>query len=106
MKVFILSTLLIASLILLMVDLRIQRNALVRDRVMIQSQNHTLMERQSRIESEIQIELGSPALQDYILYKMQFHRDHKKSYLIAREMKHGTDDRQSADENNNRPSQP
>ena len=106
MKLFLLSTLLLSALILLKIDLRIQKNTVVKERVLLQSRNRVLAERQKRIEAEIQMELGDPKLEQYLLSKMQFHRDHKKSLIFAEELKKGNNDGRTVDQNEESPTQP
>ena len=106
MKLFLISTLVLTALILVKIDLRIQKNTVVKERVLLQSRNRVLIERQKRIEAEIQMELGDPDLQEYLLTKMKFHRDHKKSLMFAIELKKGDNDGRIANQADESPSQP
>jgi hypothetical protein len=106
MKRFLLATFLIAALMLLIIDLRIQKNTALKERVLLQNENQVLAQRHLRIESEIQSELADPDLQLFIVEKMKFHRDHTKSYILAEELKHGRTDTRRVDAHDESPSTP
>ena len=108
MKLFLLGSLLAGTLGLLLVDLKIQKQSVVRERVIIERANKRLKERRDRIQAEIQMELANPELTAHLVNTMEFERNFDKSREMAKviRLQQGTNDTQTANETPNTPAQP
>jgi hypothetical protein len=93
MKAFVLSTFVLAILSLYLVDLRIQKNHVVRDKLLLEAELSELCERQARLQGELQMELADPKLELYIVDEMELNRDFTRAEEIAVLLIRGNDSR-------------
>ena len=103
MRLFILSSILTASMALLLVDFRITRYHLNREQAVIEQEINRLQEDLLIIESEVQRELASPHLRHYITVEQGLVRDTGSAKHIATLLGPQEDGTRRVDDSTRRP---
>jgi len=92
MKLFILASGLMASLSLLLIDLKIKNNHVVRQKIQIEAEISALRERKDRIAAEVRMELADPEIEVYIVSHLEYERSFERTKEMAKQFKQGRTD--------------